>query len=47
MKKLFAMMLALVMVLAAVPVLAEGEETNVAKLGEQEYTTLDLHRQLI
>ena len=41
MKKLFAMMLALVMVLAAVPVLAEGEETYVAKIGEQEYTTLD------
>ena len=30
MKKLFAMMLALVMVLAAVPLLAEGEETYVA-----------------
>ena len=41
MKKLFAMMLALVMVLAAVPVLAEEEETHVAKIGEQEYTTLD------
>ena len=41
MKKLFAMMLALVMVLAAVPVLAEGEETYVAKIGEQEYTTLE------
>ena len=41
MKKLFAMMLALVMVLAAVPVLAEGEETYVAKIGEQKYTTLD------
>ena len=42
MKKLFAMMLALVMVLAAVPVLAEGEENYVAKIiGEQEYTTLD------
>ena len=41
MKKLFAIMLALVMVLAAVPVLAEGEETYVAKIGEQEYTTLD------
>lgn len=47
MKKLFAIMLALVMVLAAVPVLAEGEETYVAKIGEQKYTTLDLHRQLI
>lgn len=41
MKKLFAMMLALVMVLAAVPVLAEGEETYVAKIGEQKYTTLE------
>ncbi|HZK46145.1 MAG TPA: hypothetical protein VFD34_07985, partial [Clostridia bacterium] len=41
MKKLFAIMLALVMVLAAVPVLAEGEKTDVAKIGEQEYTTLD------
>ena len=41
MKKLFAMMLALVMVLAAVPVLAEGEETYVAWIGEQEYTTLE------
>ena len=41
MKKLFAMMLALVMVLAAVPVLAEGEETYVAWIGEQKYTTLE------
>ena len=41
MKKLLAIMLALIMVLAAVPVLAEGEETYVAKIGEQEYTTLD------
>ena len=41
MKKLFAMMLALIMVLAAVPVLAEGEETYVAKIGEQKYTTLE------
>lgn len=41
MKKLFAMMLALVMVLAAVPVLAEGQETYVAWIGEQKYTTLE------
>ena len=41
MKKLFAMMLALVMVLAAVPVLAEGEENYVAWIGEQKYTTLE------
>ena len=41
MKKLFAMMLALVMVLAAVPVLAEGEETYVAWIGEKKYTTLE------
>lgn len=41
MKKLFAMMLALVMVLAAVPVLAEGEETYVSWIGEQKYTTLE------
>ena len=41
MKKLFAIMLALVMVLAAVPVLAEGKETYVAKIGEQKYTTLE------
>lgn len=41
MKKLFAIMLALVMVLAAAPVLAEGEETYVAKIGEQKYTTLE------
>ena len=41
MKKLFAMMLALVMVLAAVPVLAEGEEPYVAWIGEQKYTTLE------
>lgn len=41
MKKLLAIMLALIMVLAAVPVLAEGEETYVAKIGEQEYTTLE------
>lgn len=34
-------MLALVMVLAAAPVLAEGEETYVAKIGEQKYTTLE------
>lgn len=41
MKKLFAMMLALVMVLAALPVLAEGQETYVAWIGEQKYTTLE------
>ena len=41
MKTLFARMLALVMVLAAVPVLAEGEETYVAWIGEQKYTTLE------
>ncbi len=41
MKKLLAIMLALVMVLAAVPVLAEGQETYVAWIGEQKYTTLE------